>query len=150
MRVPLLIKYPRGEAGVVDDPVALVDVFPTVLDVLGLPRRPELVGRSLKDGTDPDRIVYSETSRKRTLRAAIGQGRKLIRDLETDALELYDLRADAGEHSDRFEPDTPDPLRGALDDFVATLRTQAGVGEERELSEAEQADLRALGYGGEE
>lgn len=50
LHVPLVVKLPHGVGGgrrVADD-VQLVDVFPTILDLLGLdPRRPALHGRSL-------------------------------------------------------------------------------------------------------
>ncbi|MBX2801837.1 MAG: sulfatase-like hydrolase/transferase [Myxococcales bacterium] len=48
MRVALSIRSPRLPAGVHDAPVSLLDVTPTVLDVVGLPT-PEGAGRSLVD-----------------------------------------------------------------------------------------------------
>ena len=47
VHVPLLVKYPGSEPLVAEDPVALVDLYPTLLEFLGLPLPEGLVGRSL-------------------------------------------------------------------------------------------------------
>ncbi|WP_157937594.1 sulfatase-like hydrolase/transferase [Oceaniglobus roseus] len=61
-KVPLILHDPsRPEAREIHDPVALLDVGPTVLDHAGLPGLPGCAGRSLRgylDGDrDPDRAV---------------------------------------------------------------------------------------------
>jgi arylsulfatase A-like enzyme len=63
-RVPLVIHDPtRPAAQVILDPVALLDIGPTVLDLAGLPRPETWAGRSLWPGLDgagdPDRAVLS-------------------------------------------------------------------------------------------
>ena len=63
--IPLIIAGPDARAGhVVDTPVSLVDVFPTVLDVFGLPAESALPGRSWYEiaaqATDPGREIISE------------------------------------------------------------------------------------------
>ncbi len=51
---PLFVKLPgQTEPAVVDDPVASIDVVPTILDVLGLEATWELEGSSLLDGAPP-------------------------------------------------------------------------------------------------
>ena len=49
LHVPLLVRLPQADppSGRVETPVMLVDVVPTVLDVIGLPMPSELRGRSL-------------------------------------------------------------------------------------------------------
>ena len=47
VNVPLVIHYPGQPAAVESRPVALVDVLPTVLAVLGLPTPPEIRGTRL-------------------------------------------------------------------------------------------------------
>src|SRR5262245_18445115 len=67
MRVPLIMASPRGKnAGQhVVEPVSLVDVFPTIVDVLGCSAPGEMAGRSLQrtfEGqTLPERACYGET-----------------------------------------------------------------------------------------
>ncbi len=63
LRVPLLVRFPEGRRGGErpDDVVSVVDVYPTLLDLLGAP--PEAVdGVSLFDASPPaDRGVYFES-----------------------------------------------------------------------------------------
>ena len=47
-RVPLIISAPGIEAGQCDEPVSLVDLYPTLLDLSGLPDYDRLDGSSLK------------------------------------------------------------------------------------------------------
>ena len=58
LRVPLLVWAPgRVPAGrVVDDPVSITDVLPTLMDYAGLPPDPALDGRSLKPLLDGGRL----------------------------------------------------------------------------------------------
>jgi arylsulfatase A-like enzyme len=48
MHVPLVVRWPAGlKSAVVDEPVELVDVMPTLLDLSGLPPPPGVQGQSL-------------------------------------------------------------------------------------------------------
>ena len=60
--VPLLIRTPGQAPGVVTDPVALTDVLPSLLSLAGL-TAPSDLSSPLSAGTDPDRLVYSESMR---------------------------------------------------------------------------------------
>ncbi len=60
VQVPLIATGPAFTAAVVDAPVSVVDVFPTVLALAGLPVPDGLDGRDLRDD-DPGRVVYAET-----------------------------------------------------------------------------------------
>jgi choline-sulfatase len=113
LRVPLIIRGPGISPRRVADVVRLVDVMPTVLDLLGLPRGP-VDGTSLVAALhgDPRRIeldAYSESqyplrfgwSPLRALRAGrfklIDAPRPELYDLERDPFEernLYDERRD--------------------------------------------------------
>lgn len=114
LRVPLVFKLPdRGAAGTVsDDRVSSLDVMPTVLDLLGVPRpervRDQMRGRSLAPALRgeplPARDCFSETNyREFTYKRSVvtPDGWKLIYTLETRSRELYDLNADPGETRDR-------------------------------------------------
>ena len=46
LHIPLLVRLPSGEAGVVREPVSLVDVFPTLLDLSGGALPADIDGRS--------------------------------------------------------------------------------------------------------
>ncbi|MEM6759871.1 MAG: sulfatase-like hydrolase/transferase [Pseudomonadota bacterium] len=93
--VPLIIHDPRQPVGqVVSDPVALIDIGPTVMDYAGLPPPEGCPGRSLRPycdlARDPDRAVP-------TLRgdnASIRKGRYRFTRYEDGSTELYDLARD--------------------------------------------------------
>jgi arylsulfatase A-like enzyme len=98
LRVPLLIRLPgaRGGGRTVSSPVMLVDVFPTVLELIGLRRTSPLRGisltRHLEGGSDHDaRIRLAEYGEK-----AIYQDRFVLIQRDSGR-ELYDVDADPRE-----------------------------------------------------
>jgi arylsulfatase A-like enzyme/Tfp pilus assembly protein PilF len=110
LRVPLIMKLPGKEflGRVVDDPVELVDVLPSLLQILGLPVPSGTQGRSFLPallGRAPraDRSVYAESfypryhygwSQLRSLRS------RHFKFIEAPGPELYDIVADPGETND--------------------------------------------------
>ncbi len=110
LRVPLLIKYPRGAEArgapppgtVVHEPAELLDVLPTVVAAYGIdtPAAGQFQGRSLVDGEGRG-WQYAETyvgkKERRTVRA--DQIKYLIN--RTDSVEeVFDLNYDPGERRD--------------------------------------------------
>lgn len=93
--VPLIVHDPdRPGAQEIHDPVALLDVGPTVLDLAGLPALKNCVGRSLRPlmdgGSDPDRAVptfYHDS-------AAIRKGDYRFIRYEDGSTQLFDLTRD--------------------------------------------------------
>jgi len=80
----------------------LVDLAPTVLDLVGLPADPLHDGRSLLWPTSPPVVAFTD---HRALQLAVGHGDwKAI--LEGSRLELYDLGTDPGEHKDKSLDDS--------------------------------------------
>ena len=107
LRVPWIVRLPAGgrRGAVVDRPVGLVDVAPTVLGLLGYAPPPGLDGADLAPlvtgtGTVSPDALYAETYYPRLrfnwseLVSVRHQQYKLIR---APRLELYDYRADPGE-----------------------------------------------------
>jgi len=174
-RVPLGIALPAGHPlrgpRRCEDWVSLVDVAPTLLELLGLApgtMAPQLEGRSLvpcmRGEPQPPRPVfaeageawYPELSRRRLRndvagrpRAVTWEGWKLVwtpfqgPDL---AWELYDLEADPGETQNLYRPDHPRlaELRAALEAWMA--RAPRDEAEPPAPSAAEREALRELGY----
>ncbi len=92
---PLIILDPDQPMGrVIDDPVGLIDVGPTVLDYAGLPTIPGTAGRSLRaqigGARVPDRVVASFRFGNVTIRKG---DYRLIR-YEDGSTQLFDLRRD--------------------------------------------------------
>lgn len=106
LRVPLAIHAPALLApGRVSAPVDLLDLAPTLADLLGLPIPPEWQGTSLvpviDDPQPPPRLVVSYLGDGS--RAAIVGDLKLILGSGRDSQRFYDLSLDPGETTSRTE-----------------------------------------------
>lgn len=134
VRVPLVIKLPGQRTGrVVDTPVSLADVVPTVADLLDLPKLPSADGRSLKPalegGTLPDQPVFTmameRQSRFKPIKAGhyavIDGSNKLVLHLANHRVELFDLSKDPHERQDlsASAPETTARLRSLLERRLA-------------------------------
>ena len=135
-RVPLMIRYPRTFDGgrAVEDVVRLEDVFPTVLDVCGLPAQPGIDGATLR-GDVAGRVSIAVQGAFRGRRAwladlnpgadptpytlgleAAYDGRHHLLAYSDGRRELFDVRADPGELHDLAAslPDVADRLARLL------------------------------------
>jgi len=148
LRVPLLLRAPGGPRGVVEERLAsVVDVFPTVLETLGLAVPPGGDGRSLLGPDDAARGLYFESytgylSFGWSPLAGWIQG--TTKYLHSSEPELYDLARDPHEEHDLFDGAAAvEPFRAAIDRVVSApaLRAEAGTADAELLSQ-----IRALGY----
>jgi len=117
-------------------PVANVDLFPTIATLAGAPIPPGLQGKSLvpflgrqgsSAGSRPGpRPLVSETIRLNAYRKAVREGPlKLIRGLEENRTELYDLDADPQERRD-LAADRPDEARRLLQALFSQIDLLSG------------------------
>ncbi len=159
VRVPLFIAYPplTPEARDVQATARLEDVVPTLLDLLRLPPRPMVHGRSLvpflqglagdEDGAAPDVLIEGTISGHTAYR----RGRyKLIRlrSPERVALQLFDLQADPGERED-LAAARPEMVQELLELMTAAERRHRASGiapRSKTLDPAEEEAMRQLGY----
>jgi arylsulfatase A-like enzyme len=157
IRIPLIISFPGIlPAGPrVDDIVSLIDVYPTVAEMLGLDPPSPASGASfagrMRGEPGAHRPVIAVTYRPEAFtdkRAILKDGFKYIHSWsdERDWEELYDLVADPGELVDLIElrPDVVDGLRQALETRLAAGPRTPSL--DAELSEEDAARMRALGY----
>jgi arylsulfatase A-like enzyme len=154
LHVPLIVRA-RGLAPTrVTGLVSLVDVLPTVLDLVGLPIQ-QVDGISLlqmlKNRTKPSmRNVYAESMYAQRfgwspLRAVIDEQFKYI---DAPKPELYDRDADPFEEHNLI-PDHPAiaiAMRNDLEVLAATQLIFAGSTNQRPLSADASAGLASLGY----
>ncbi|MDJ0853386.1 MAG: sulfatase-like hydrolase/transferase [Myxococcota bacterium] len=155
MRVPLLFWGPgRIPQGRVPSLVRLVDVAPTLLDLLGLPPLPTAEGVSLRPlftepAGDLELAGYGESFAPLSLFGCdplrfvrVGPW-KYIHKLEP---ELFDVESDPGELRNRAdeEPTRVAALRERLQALVGAGGAAAGA--EATLDAETLAQLRALGY----
>lgn len=160
IRVPLIMRFPGHPPSVVDQPVSLVSIVPTTLDLLGLDLALfRFDGRSLLPqlggNAGPGELVRAEVDYKEKVNAAkvafkkaILDGRwKLIRDDTSGDIELYDLEADPGETNNiaTSRADIVRQLMVRLDQESGSARAGDGA-VMRTLSPGEIEQLRILGY----
>ncbi len=138
LRVPLIFLVPGRPAHVVDEPVALVDVAPTLIDLFGAPIPANMRGQSLLPV-----IVNGKTARGPAVRPVFAEmlpatawphhatmildgGKKLIHRVSERRWELYDLASDPGEKKNLADAPAAaalmESLRGKLVAFEERAR----------------------------
>ena len=167
LRVPLLLRLPGGfAAGTrIGTRVSNIDLYPTVLDLAGVPEPEGLDGRSLlrfvTPGGEPppEEGVFSESPHSGNIHAASvveGDYKYILRRPARDGAEarelLFRLADDPAERRDRHAAESEaqrlDHLRAQLQRHQARSRVRrAGLPTERREVDPETAErLRALGY----
>jgi len=91
---PLIIHDPEAEGRVIDEPVGLIDVGPTVLDLAGLPPIPDTVGRSLVPQIRGGQVTGRAVPSFRYGNVTIRKGDFRFIRYEDGSTQLFDLRAD--------------------------------------------------------
>ncbi|MFH1279740.1 MAG: sulfatase [Candidatus Eisenbacteria bacterium] len=157
--VPLLIRLPGGVRGGtrIPDPVGLIDLLPTLIDLTGIPAPVRLDGRSLvpliEGGERPDRPVFGEMPRGGG-RVAVVRGRwHLVGHPDGERWELYRYGEDPFEQVDLSadRPELVDSLRAILDGWLLDLQAQKFEephlkAKAADVDEETRERLRALGY----
>jgi arylsulfatase A-like enzyme len=161
LRVPLIVRAPGIAPRVVEQPVSVVSLLPTLLELLGQPADDSLHGPSLVPllrgeplaaqtlYAEVDFLPVFDPAKRAAKRAIVEDGFKLIRDETSGRLELYDLSADPGERHDlaASQPQRVQRMRRRLEQAVADAQRGALPHQDREPSRDELERLRALGYG---
>jgi tetratricopeptide (TPR) repeat protein len=147
LHVPLLLKLPgSARAGaVVQRPVQLVDVVPTLTRLLKLPQGEALPGRSLLDEGGPSRRIYAETWYPRIhlgwseLRSLVDERHQII---DGPRPELYDIDGDPRQLRDlaATERDTLRSMQAELGRYPADFSDPGPV------DPGVRERLLALGY----
>lgn len=156
--IPLIMSGPEqllGKPRVVVLPVGLIDVMPTLLELIGAPSPPEMEGQNLlsleRNQPSTPRLVYSEgLSRGTEIKMVRNLQFKLILDPYSGNLEAYDLAADPAEQDNLAaqEPAWVPPLHDSLlswmenaSEVAKTLPRSAGS-----LDASALETLEDLGY----
>ena len=153
LHVPLILKLPQSQhAGTaVAAQVRTIDIVPTLVDLLQLPSAAHFDGITLRplwsaDPATAERIALGETDYPlrfgwAPLRSARSGGFQYI---EAPRPELFDLRADAAEAKNIYEPWAP-PVEG-LRQSLADAHLQVPATRVSAVPGSTVAELRALGY----
>jgi arylsulfatase A-like enzyme len=156
VKVPLLIKYPGGaKKGDWQAPVQTLDVFPTILDAVGIEPGDGVQGQVLPDVSHEivvEQFVHPPLAEAdpeafdRETRALYRGGYKLIATSRGE-LELYDLETDPTETTDLSTdlPDVVHALRAALIGWEKATPFYTRL-EDEIPSEQVLERLKSLGY----
>lgn len=148
LRVPLIVRWPQRMAPsqVIDEPVSLLDVLPTLIDAVGLATDRTVGpvdGQSLLSSwTRPDPSTESKEAKSRSFfwhlphytnqgsrpSGAMRRGAwKLVEDYETDRAELFDLSNDISEQANLAEahPELVRDMRDALAKWRTSVAAQS-------------------------
>jgi arylsulfatase A-like enzyme len=130
MRIPMLIRAPGMPAGVTRaDPVSGIDVFPTLCDLLDLPKPAGVHGQSLIgrwEGKDrqPDRSIFAAQGVPGVNRAVmLRTSRYKFTRYDDGGSELYDLDSDLDELENRVDDRSYANVVRGLTDQVAEWET---------------------------
>jgi arylsulfatase A-like enzyme len=165
LRVPLLVRLPGGARGgeVLQGPVGLVDVAPTLLDLAGIEIPAQFRGRSLKgllEGSDSgtwldERRLYADIPNVRRSVRSLRIGRwKLVESPIEKTMELYDLDTDPHEKQNLAASRTDElgKLREELSSWLIEMEEDAvregtlAVPTGADLTPSEVERLKQLGY----
>jgi len=175
LHVPLIVRMPdgRGRGQTVDDHVATIDLFPTILDLLEIPLPEEVDGISLAGALDgqalPVRPIYCEATQpiaveqlrsKRALiwgnqlkakSVRIGRWKYIQAPYLKGLDELYDLENDPEERVDLIRQPTTESqaqlpaLRRALNQWMTKPQPRSSTFNRAQLDYIRDR-LDALGY----
>jgi arylsulfatase A-like enzyme len=159
VRIPLILRFPPGtlpDGRRISALTGLLDVAPTIADVLGIPteRTSTFRGRSLlgdaAGGAPPSReAVLARTVGAQPRYARIGPRYKYLYDTRGGDEELYDLARDPGERTNLLgtEPVRAAYCRQRLLTALLALPGRSGPAAAGWSVPADQLEsLRALGY----
>ena len=109
LHVPLILRVPgwRDRGARIATPVSMIDLLPTLLELLHVPAPPGLRGHSLLPlllepgrAHEPRPLLSEGYPFGRNQQSVSLDGFKLIRSLRSGRVELYDLEADPDERND--------------------------------------------------
>jgi len=155
LHVPMIYSapppFPQGKRA--SDQASLVDVMPTILDLLGIAAPPGLDGRSLREPAPPGpRALYVENLSTQVLHGwapLLGVHRGDYKFIHAPIPELYDLRSDPHELVNRYDekPVVAAELNAQLLDFVGDDPYMGTAAQQNlPLDDESRELLSSLGY----
>lgn len=166
VRVPLIMKIPglKSEIRVIDQPVELISITPTILDILHIPVNNEAQGRSLVplmlgNSNSIPKYAFTESGFKRNYQRMIRTNKwKLIYILDKEdqqimqgmPFELYDIENDPKELNNLInaEPKVTNVLKKELFKWMASAKGVNGLPSPGTVSidKKTEENLKSLGY----
>lgn len=154
--VPLIIVSPGAKPVVVDQNVCHVDIYPTVCDILGLPKpdfcqgislEPAVMGKRTDDLSS--RAIYFESLYPYYNRGWAPLTGIILDDAkysDSPIPELYDLEKDFHEMENKAEGENLDPYRKRLEKLVEEQSYSGRASAAKEADRDTMERLKSLGY----
>jgi arylsulfatase A-like enzyme len=101
IHIPLFIRYPNSLPEIINSPVSLVDIFPTVLDILKIRYNHDIRGKNLFKNLDKDNVQFAEKERGISIYTLIkneyklmlrGSNEMMLFNIKTDPEEKINLK----------------------------------------------------------
>lgn len=157
LAIPLLLRGPGIEAGVRSEPVSLIDLAPTLIDLVGLPGATSWSGQSLRQPPVREQLYAFECREDRPATLAVFAARRkligLVEQRERTVLPpraAYDLALDPREENDLLTSGAtwPGELDARLRQTVDELLRPRVASSAAELDREQREALEDLGYAG--
>jgi arylsulfatase A-like enzyme/Flp pilus assembly protein TadD len=157
IKVPLIFKLPGSRAAhKIDDLASIIDIVPTVCDLVGIDAPAGIQGKTLAPyfGDSPpqseDRYLYCESLHptKYEANSLLGLVSSRWKYIQTTRPELYDLQKDPGEQRNLVDTQ-PQQARSLQDHLALILEQTVRQGKSREDAPLDPdllKHLRSLGY----
>lgn len=147
LHVLLILKIPGQRHELINSPVSSVDIFPTILDLLGYKEdisKLKLRGQSLLTKRDIDRVQFSEYEDRYSV---IKNKWRLYINNSKGTKELFNINTDPAEEKNLiyYKGGIYKSLLDVLHNIIKS-KDRLGIKENIALSEEEKESLRALGY----
>ena len=152
-RVPLALRLPGGGPSRVEPRITdLVDLAPTLLDLVGIEPDPDMQGESLvailEQRGRPPYLAFTDSIEPDGGLAVAMAGYRLVVRRADDSAELYRLSEDPFELADiaAEEPEKVEVLRRRLEEWQRGVIARSGSGDGESADDEMLEQLRNLGY----
>lgn len=151
LRVPLIVYAPGYESCSIDQQVSLLDISPSLYDMLGMDTPEAVQGRSFEPllrGEEIDEEIAIATGMDGQTLACRNSNWKCFWKVRENDVELYDLSSDPNELDDvsADNPTIVEELQGVMEDYLDEAEQMDIEFPEIEESAEVQQRLRDLGY----
>jgi len=152
MKVPLIIYNPSANKTGVrrEEPVTLLDIAPTITEIMGFKKLPSFQGRNLLSLKEEELTVFEETYKPEAFMdkfAFLKFPWHIILTPEKRKYELYDLRKDPEEKENIYQknslPQEVVSLKQKLDSYALEILSRK---EKIKIDDETKKMLKALGY----
>jgi len=146
LRAPLIIRIPKIKGRVVENPVALIDIFPTICELLGyknIPMLKQFRGKSVFSETKLQQDLYSEYNNRFSLivdNFRLFQNANNSYALYNIADDPYELDNLVSKESQRF-----DIMKQRMNSLLEHAKSRSYMGRPS-LDERTKQNLKSLGY----